>query len=184
MRFLLQFNNILVYVLLAAGFIKLMMGLWIDASIILGVVVINGLLGFIQEGKAENLMDDRNLLSAEARRCAMAEPPDSGWRARAGRHRFPDPATRSRPMSALSTSESSGQKRQLSPASLFRRTNPRPVSAGRPSAIAPGWLIRNSGCFRSRHWDRRGDWKRNRVGAHQSVACGRQRSGNPAAASD
>jgi magnesium-transporting ATPase (P-type) len=42
MRFLLQFNNILVYVLLAAGFIKLMMGLWIDASIILGVVVING----------------------------------------------------------------------------------------------------------------------------------------------
>ena len=29
MRFLLQFNNILVYVLLAAGFIKLMMGLWI-----------------------------------------------------------------------------------------------------------------------------------------------------------
>ena len=68
MRFLLQFNNILVYVLLAAGFIKLMMGLWIDASIILGVVVINGLLGFIQEGKAEKSLDSiRNLLSAEAR---------------------------------------------------------------------------------------------------------------------
>ena len=48
MRFLLQFKNVLVYVLLAAGFIKLMMGLWLDASIILGVVVINGLLGFIQ----------------------------------------------------------------------------------------------------------------------------------------
>ncbi|MGH8276895.1 MAG: cation-transporting P-type ATPase, partial [Steroidobacteraceae bacterium] len=68
MRFLLQFNNILVYVLLAAGFVKLMMGLWIDASIILGVVVINGLLGFIQEGKAEKSLDSiRNLLSAEAR---------------------------------------------------------------------------------------------------------------------
>src|SRR5262245_53540870 len=44
-RFLLQFNNILVYVLLAAGFVKLMTGLWLDAAIILGVVVINALLG-------------------------------------------------------------------------------------------------------------------------------------------
>src|SRR5262245_65524704 len=34
-RLLSQFNNILVYVLLGAGFIKLMMGLWIDGSIIL-----------------------------------------------------------------------------------------------------------------------------------------------------
>ncbi|OAI41761.1 carbonate dehydratase [Planctomycetaceae bacterium SCGC AG-212-D15] len=68
MRFLLQFNNILVYVLLAAGFVKLMTGLWLDASIILGVVVINGLLGFIQEGKAEKALDSiRNMLSAEAR---------------------------------------------------------------------------------------------------------------------
>ncbi|KAF0209261.1 MAG: Cation-transporting, partial [Methylocystaceae bacterium] len=41
MRFLLQFDNVLVYVLLAAGFIKLMLGLWLDASIITGVVVIN-----------------------------------------------------------------------------------------------------------------------------------------------
>jgi calcium-translocating P-type ATPase len=68
MRFLLQFKNVLVYVLLAAGFIKLMMGLWLDASIILGVVVINGLLGFIQEGRAEKSLDSiRNMLSAEAR---------------------------------------------------------------------------------------------------------------------
>src|SRR5262252_3342648 len=51
MRFLSQFSNILVYVLLAAGFIKLMVGLWLDAAIILGVVIINALLGFIQEGK-------------------------------------------------------------------------------------------------------------------------------------
>ena len=68
MRFLMQFNNILVYVLLAAGFIKLMMSLWIDASIILVVVVINGLLGFLQEGRAEKSLDSiRNMLSAEAR---------------------------------------------------------------------------------------------------------------------
>jgi magnesium-transporting ATPase (P-type) len=68
MRFLLQFNNVLVYVLLGAGFVKLMVGLWLDATIILGVVVINGLLGFLQEGRAEKALDSiRNMLSAEAR---------------------------------------------------------------------------------------------------------------------
>src|SRR5215467_390924 len=68
MRFIAQFNNILVYVLLGAGFIKLMLGLWIDAAIILGVVILNALLGFIQEGKAEKALDSiRNMLSAEAR---------------------------------------------------------------------------------------------------------------------
>src|SRR5271167_2045238 len=68
MRFLAQFNNILVYVLLGAGFTKLMLSLWIDAAIIFAVVVLNGLLGFIQEGRAEKALDSiRNMLSAEAR---------------------------------------------------------------------------------------------------------------------
>src|SRR5262249_13460225 len=68
MRFLAQFNNILVYVLLGAGFTKLMLNLWVDASIIFGVVVLNSLLGFMQEGKAEKALDSiRNMLSAEAR---------------------------------------------------------------------------------------------------------------------
>jgi magnesium-transporting ATPase (P-type) len=63
-----QFNNILIYVLLAAGFIKLMLNLWADAAIILSVVIINALLGFVQEGKAEKALDSiRNMLSAEAR---------------------------------------------------------------------------------------------------------------------
>jgi magnesium-transporting ATPase (P-type) len=67
-RFLSQFNNILVYVLLGAGFTKLMLSLWVDAGIIFGVVVLNALLGFIQEGKAEKALDSiRNMLSAEAR---------------------------------------------------------------------------------------------------------------------
>ncbi len=67
-RFLSQLNNILLYVLLAAGFVKLMVGLWLDAAIILGVVLINALLGFIQEGKAEKALDAiRNMLSGEAR---------------------------------------------------------------------------------------------------------------------
>ena len=68
MRFLSQFNNILVYVLLGAGFTKLMLNLWLDATIIFGVVVLNALLGFIQEGRAEKALDlIRNMLSAEAR---------------------------------------------------------------------------------------------------------------------
>ncbi|MBV9286500.1 MAG: HAD-IC family P-type ATPase [Hyphomicrobiales bacterium] len=67
-RFLAQFNNILVYVLLAAGFIKLMLSLWLDASIIYAVVILNSLLGFLQEGRAEKALDStRNMLSAEAR---------------------------------------------------------------------------------------------------------------------
>src|SRR5262245_56918395 len=68
MRFLLQFNNVLVYVLLGAGFVKAMMGLWLDASVILGVVILNALLGFVQEGRAEKALDSiRGMLSAEAR---------------------------------------------------------------------------------------------------------------------
>jgi magnesium-transporting ATPase (P-type) len=68
MRFLSQFNNVLIYVLLGAGFIKMMLNLWVDASIIFGVVILNALLGFIQEGKAEKALESiRNMLSAEAR---------------------------------------------------------------------------------------------------------------------
>ena len=54
-RFLSQFNNILVYVLLGAGFTKMMLNLWLDAAIIFAVVILNSLLGFIQEGRARKL---------------------------------------------------------------------------------------------------------------------------------
>ncbi len=67
-RFLAQFNNILIYVLLVSGFIKLMLSLWLDASIIFAVVILNSLLGFVQEGRAEKALDSiRNMLSADAR---------------------------------------------------------------------------------------------------------------------
>ena len=55
-RFFAQLDNVLVYVLLAAGFTKLMLSLWIDAGIICAVVVLNALLGFIQEGKAQKAL--------------------------------------------------------------------------------------------------------------------------------
>src|SRR5262245_51832468 len=67
-RFLLQFRNVLVYILLAAAFIKAVMGMWVDTAVILAVVVLNALLGFIQEGRAEKALDSiRNMLSPEAR---------------------------------------------------------------------------------------------------------------------
>ena len=67
-RFVAQIHNVLVYVLLGAGFTKMMLGLWLDAAVILGVVVLNALLGFLQEGRAEAALDSiRNMLSAEAR---------------------------------------------------------------------------------------------------------------------
>lgn len=66
-RFLIQFHNVLIYVLLGAGIITALLGHWIDSGVIFGVVVINAIIGFIQEGKAEKAMDAiRNMLSQQA----------------------------------------------------------------------------------------------------------------------
>ena len=56
MRFLYQFHNVLIYVLIAASIITAILGHWVDASVIFGVVIINALIGFIQEGKAEDAL--------------------------------------------------------------------------------------------------------------------------------
>jgi magnesium-transporting ATPase (P-type) len=53
MRFLLQFHNPLIYILLAAGGVKLAMGGVVDAAVILSVVLINAVIGYLQEAKAE-----------------------------------------------------------------------------------------------------------------------------------
>ncbi len=66
-RFLAQFNNVLIYVLLAAGCVTVALGHHVDAGVIFGVVLINGVIGFIQEGKAERALDAvRSLLSPQA----------------------------------------------------------------------------------------------------------------------
>ena len=52
LRFFLQFHQALVYILLIAIGIKLYLGGWVDAGVILGVVVLNAIIGFIQESKA------------------------------------------------------------------------------------------------------------------------------------
>ncbi|MEQ9491921.1 MAG: cation-transporting P-type ATPase [Alphaproteobacteria bacterium] len=66
-RFLLQFHNILIYVLLGSAAITAMLGHWIDTGVILAVVVANAIIGFIQEGKAEKAMDAiRHMLAPRA----------------------------------------------------------------------------------------------------------------------
>ncbi len=66
-RFGRQFNNVLIYVLLISAAITAMLLHWVDCSVIVGVVLINAIIGVIQEGKAEHALDAiRNMLSPNA----------------------------------------------------------------------------------------------------------------------
>lgn len=56
MRFVQHFHNILIYVLMASALTTAMLGHWIDTGVILAVVIANAVIGFIQEGRAENAM--------------------------------------------------------------------------------------------------------------------------------
>ncbi|PWG61396.1 cation-translocating P-type ATPase [Spiribacter halobius] len=62
-----QFHNLLIYLLIAAAAVTAGLGHWIDTGVILGVVLINAAIGYIQEGKAEHALEAiRSLLSPEA----------------------------------------------------------------------------------------------------------------------
>lgn len=51
-RFLQQFHQPLIYILLAAAVVSALLGEWTDASVIFGVVLVNAIVGHLQESKA------------------------------------------------------------------------------------------------------------------------------------
>jgi len=66
-RFLVQFHNILIYVLLGSAVITTLLNHVADTLVILAVVIANAIIGFIQEGKAEKAMDAiRHMLAPRA----------------------------------------------------------------------------------------------------------------------
>ena len=66
-RFIKQFANLLVIVLIVAGVLTALLQHWIDTFVIFGVVIVNAIIGVIQEGKAEKAMDSiRNMLALKA----------------------------------------------------------------------------------------------------------------------
>ncbi len=66
-RFALQFHNPLIYVLLAAGAVTFALRDMVDTAVIAGVVLINAVIGAVQEGKAERALDAvRALLASRA----------------------------------------------------------------------------------------------------------------------
>ncbi len=66
-RLIEQFNNLLIYVLLAAAVVTALLGHPIDTGVILGVVILNAVIGFVQEGKAEAALEAiRGMISPKA----------------------------------------------------------------------------------------------------------------------
>jgi cation-transporting P-type ATPase F len=53
-RFLMEFNQPLIYILLVAGIVTLLLQDWVDTGVIFGVTFLNAVIGFVQESKAEN----------------------------------------------------------------------------------------------------------------------------------
>ncbi len=55
-RFFRQFNNPLIFVLLIAGFTTLGLRHWVDAGVILGMILVMALIGTVQEGRAQQAL--------------------------------------------------------------------------------------------------------------------------------
>ena len=66
-RFILQFHNVLIYVLVGSALVTGALQHWVDTAVILAVVLANALIGFIQEGKADTaLAKIRGMLAPKA----------------------------------------------------------------------------------------------------------------------
>ncbi|HTF86000.1 MAG TPA: HAD-IC family P-type ATPase [Cellvibrio sp.] len=68
-RWLRQFHNLFIYVLLTSALISSLIQHWVDAGVIMAVVLINATIGFIQEGKAEAAL--RSILRLSKSQCLV-----------------------------------------------------------------------------------------------------------------
>lgn len=166
-RFLLQFHNILVYILLAAAFVKMLTGEWLDAAVILSVVIINGVLGFLQVGRAEKALGEGR--PAGHRHAAAAGPP-----VLPGCHVHRDADLRRRVVRRDHVGAGARSARCHGHGGLHRGAGVGPVRGARPADHA---LVASHG-WRDRHG---GERNRDRGRARRTRGCGASRSGRPAA---
>ena len=76
LRFLAHFDDVLIYILLAAAVLKALLGEWVDFAVILVVAVVNALVGYVQEGRAASaLAGIATMLSLDAQALR-----DGAWR--------------------------------------------------------------------------------------------------------
>ncbi|MGL4207292.1 MAG: cation-translocating P-type ATPase [Aeromonadaceae bacterium] len=74
-KFLRQFQDLLIYVLIVAALLSWSIGHWTDGVVIFGVIIINALFGYIQEGKAQSALAAlRNLLKIMATVLRQGQP--------------------------------------------------------------------------------------------------------------
>lgn len=67
LRFAAHFHNLLIYVLIASAAVTAALGHLVDTGVILAVVIVNAVIGYIQEGRAEQAMEAiRGMLAPRA----------------------------------------------------------------------------------------------------------------------
>ncbi|MBI5469686.1 MAG: cation-translocating P-type ATPase [Deltaproteobacteria bacterium] len=68
LRFFKQFTEFIILVLIGAAIVAGALGEWVDSLAIMAIVVLNGVIGFMQEEKAERVMEALKRLSAPTAR--------------------------------------------------------------------------------------------------------------------
>ena len=73
-RFLMQFHQPLLYILLSAAAITAFLDEWVDASVIFGVVLVNAVIGYLQESKAAKALEALAKTTPKHEWCGPVKP--------------------------------------------------------------------------------------------------------------